>query len=406
MATNNAMFMEGQSVTRPPMFSGSNYVSWKERMIIFLQSIDIDLWFIVSEGPYTTTTVDTTTHEVRQKTRDELTAQDRAHLTSNAKAMNVLFSALDANESIRVKGSKSAKEIWDKLKEIHEGSNDVKEQKKSILVTKYESFKMESNETIDQMYCRFNDIIKDLEVLEKEYTLGEKNRKILNALSKEWENKVTAIEEAKDLNSMPIESLVNSLTSYELKLKSKVNPDEDTKAKKGIALKASQEEEEYVSQDEEDADDDDTDLALITKSFKRILNKRRFRRGGPSNQNSKPFFNARNKGKQDFNKKQVDKCFECGQPGHFANECKKKKEGRTERKPRLNNFQITWNECNSEGEIEEEEETAQMAFMAFGDNEVTSNQHQSDSEEDDDDLESFVGKLHDSLKNHMLETKS
>ena len=98
----------------------------------------------------------------------------------------------------------------EQLREIHEGSKNVREQKKSILVTKYESFKMESHENIDQMYCKFNDLIKDLEVLEKEYTLGEKNRKILNVLSNDWKSKVTAIEEAKDLNFMPIESLIIS----------------------------------------------------------------------------------------------------------------------------------------------------------------------------------------------------
>ena len=41
MTTNNAIFFEGQSVIRTPIFNGSNYVSWKERMIIFLQSIDV-----------------------------------------------------------------------------------------------------------------------------------------------------------------------------------------------------------------------------------------------------------------------------------------------------------------------------------------------------------------------------
>ena len=44
---------------------------------------------------------------------------------------------------------------------------------------------MESHKNIDQIYCRFNDLIKDLEVLKKKYTLGEKNRNILNALFKD-----------------------------------------------------------------------------------------------------------------------------------------------------------------------------------------------------------------------------
>ncbi|KAL3519121.1 hypothetical protein ACH5RR_021710 [Cinchona calisaya] len=349
MATNNALFFEGQSVTRPPMFNGINFISWRDRMKIFLQSIDIDLWYVVNEGPFEASIIDDHTNRRREKTRNELTPQGKANLTLNAKAMNVLYNALDANESTRVKGCSSAKEIWDKLKEIHEGSDDVREQKKSLLVAKYESFKMEPHENIDKMYCRFNDIIKDLEALGKEYSLGEKNRKILNALSKEWDAKTITIEEAKNLNLMPIESLINSLTSYELKLKAKVVNDEEARPRRSIALKTSQEEDENSSINLEDEDLDEGDLALITKGFlKHYINKRRMRRGGATNSN-----NFKGKSRLEM-KKQNEKYFECGQLGHITNECptKKKKEGR---KLRFNNFQITW---------------AQMAFMAIGDDEV------------------------------------
>ena len=41
---------------------------------------------------------------------------------------------------------------------------------------------MESYDNVNKMYCKFS--IKDLELLGKEYTLGEKNRKILNAYPK------------------------------------------------------------------------------------------------------------------------------------------------------------------------------------------------------------------------------
>ena len=178
MATtsNNALFLEGQSITRPPMFNGANYVSCKDRMEIFLQFIDIELWYIVNEGPYEASIIDEINGEKRSKTRFELSPQDNVNLTLNAKAVNIIYNALDANESTRVRGCKTAKEIWDKLREIHEGSDNVREQKKALLVTKYESFRMEPHENRDKMYCRFNDIIKDLEVLNKHYSLGEKNR--------------------------------------------------------------------------------------------------------------------------------------------------------------------------------------------------------------------------------------
>lgn len=42
---------------------------------------------------------------------------------------------------------------------------------------------MEVHEGIDKMQCRFNDIVKNLKAFDKEYSLDEKNRKILSALS-------------------------------------------------------------------------------------------------------------------------------------------------------------------------------------------------------------------------------
>ena len=57
--------------------------------------------------------------------------------------------------------------------------------KKSFLVNKYKSFKMKSHETIDKMYYKYNDIIKGLETLGKEYSLGEKNKKYTQYTIKE-----------------------------------------------------------------------------------------------------------------------------------------------------------------------------------------------------------------------------
>ena len=102
----------------------------------------------------------------------------------------------------------------------------------------------------------------------------------------------------------------------------------------------------------EDIDVDDSDLALHTKRFKRIFNKRKFRRG-PMNLNPNQLNNQRGKGKQEANKKQGERWYECGQFGYYMNKCpmKKKEEGKGKRRQKFNNFQITWNECNSNREI-------------------------------------------------------
>ena len=88
----------------------------------------------------------------------------------NAKVVNVLYYALSVNEFNRISSCATAKKIWDRLEVTHESTNQVKETKINMLVHKYELFRMESNETIIDMFTRFTNIINNLKNLEKLYT--------------------------------------------------------------------------------------------------------------------------------------------------------------------------------------------------------------------------------------------
>ena len=62
--------------------------------------------------------------------------------------MNLLYFPLDPNEFNRISTCDTSKEIWDRLEVTHEGTNQVKESKISLLVHNYELFKMKEEETI------------------------------------------------------------------------------------------------------------------------------------------------------------------------------------------------------------------------------------------------------------------
>jgi hypothetical protein len=72
---------------------------------------------------------------------------------------------LDIGEFNRVKGLESAHGIWDKLKEIHEGSNTVKEAKLYIFKGKFSEFAMNKDEDVPTMFNRLNDIVNELKCL-------------------------------------------------------------------------------------------------------------------------------------------------------------------------------------------------------------------------------------------------
>jgi len=132
--------------------------------------------------------------------------------------MNALFCALTKEEFNLVSTATSTNQIWHTLQVTHEGTNKVKESKIYVLVHMFELFKMEENETISEMVTRFTDITNSLASLGKEYTQVEKVRKILRALTSDWEKKTTAIEEANDLSTMSLENLIGNLMAYEVQL--------------------------------------------------------------------------------------------------------------------------------------------------------------------------------------------
>ena len=152
------------------------------------------------------------------KPEEDWNEQDIKKIELNAKAMNLLYCALDPNEFNRVSTCSSAKEIWDTLEVTHEGTSQVKQSKVNMLVHTYEMFKMEPSETISDMYTRFTNIINNLKSLGKTYTDQELVNKILRSLLASWDAKVIAFQKIKDVDVLPIEQLIDSFMTYELSL--------------------------------------------------------------------------------------------------------------------------------------------------------------------------------------------
>ena len=116
---------EGQLITRPPHFFGSNYNYWKARMRIFIHANDYGCWNIIENGPIIPTKI-TKKWEV-VKTQDEWIPLDTKNVQINAKAIYTLYCTLDVNEFNRIFNYETDKEIWYKLKVTHEETSQVKE---------------------------------------------------------------------------------------------------------------------------------------------------------------------------------------------------------------------------------------------------------------------------------------
>ena len=78
---------------------------------------------------------------------------------------------------------------------------------------------MKSNESLSEMNTRFTLIVNNLKALGKTFIKGELQGKLLRSLGPEWEQKVTAIEEANEMEELNMEDLLGNLMAYETKLK-------------------------------------------------------------------------------------------------------------------------------------------------------------------------------------------
>ncbi|EOY19014.1 Uncharacterized protein TCM_043614 [Theobroma cacao] len=107
-------------------------------------------------------TVNVVTNELMPKPRFEWTEAETKKVQINFKTINTLHCALTPTEFNKVSSCIAAKQVWEKLKIIHEGTSQVKESKIALLTHNYEMFKMEPGEDITSMLDRFTNITNKL----------------------------------------------------------------------------------------------------------------------------------------------------------------------------------------------------------------------------------------------------
>ena len=134
---------EGHSTNRPPLFNESDFVYWKARIRVYFQVIDFDLQHIMTNGPHTPTVLANGVQT--PKPINDYSEDDKKLASMNAKAINIFYCALKRNEFNRMFTCTNAHDIWHLLQVTHEGTNQVKESKISMLVHSYELFKMDAN---------------------------------------------------------------------------------------------------------------------------------------------------------------------------------------------------------------------------------------------------------------------
>ena len=125
--------------------------------------------------------------------------------------MNALFSAVTNEEFKKISSTEIAKEDWTILQTTYKGTNAVKDSKFQRLITNFEEIKMEKDESFDDFYTKLKDIVNSTFNLEETIPEPKIVRKVLRSLPERFHAKITAIEESKDIEKIPLTELVGNL---------------------------------------------------------------------------------------------------------------------------------------------------------------------------------------------------
>ncbi|GJX08613.1 hypothetical protein Tco_0196545 [Tanacetum coccineum] len=245
-------YVEGCSMQRPPLLEPNGFCFWKARFETYIKSKDIDLWQVIQNGDFVFEMEDPETKMTKDKPYELLEDDENKQLGKNNEAKRILYNALPRKEYERVFMCKTAKE-----------------------------FSISNEETIDSGFTRFNAIMTSLKSLDLNYFSKNHVRKFLRALLLKWRAKVTAIKEAKDLATLPLDELVGNKV-YKMILEN------DGVVSKNITK-------EKVN--DEDVDEEEAEsFNLMAKNFCKFFGK--------------------------------GACYNYGIEDHFASECKKPKENK------------------------------------------------------------------------------
>ena len=126
----------------------------------------------------------------------------------------------------------------------------------------FEEIKMKNDESYDEFYAKLKDIVNSVFNLGETIPEPKIVRNVLKSLLERFHAKITAIEESKDIDKIPLTEFVRNLQTYELGL---TRIGKSSKSK-GLALKANS------SDTDESSDDEDSKMkSYIMRQFKKFM---------------------------------------------------------------------------------------------------------------------------------------
>ncbi|GJU04213.1 hypothetical protein Tco_1114551 [Tanacetum coccineum] len=147
--------------------------------------------------------------------QQHLSPEDKDRYNADIRATNILLQGLPKDIYTLINHYTEAKDIWDNVKMLLEGSELTKEDRESQLYDDFEHFRQNKGETIHDYYVRFAKLINDMRNIKMTMSRMQLNSKFVNNMLPEWGRFVTAVKLNRGLRDSNYDQLYAYLKQHE-----------------------------------------------------------------------------------------------------------------------------------------------------------------------------------------------
>ncbi|GJY66491.1 hypothetical protein Tco_0468729 [Tanacetum coccineum] len=216
------------SDTRPPMLDRTDFESWQQRIRLYCLGKDNgeNIMKSITEGPFQMGTMRDTLTEggegalhlgpERARVFADLSAEQKDRYKADIRATNILLQGIPKDIYTLINHFTDAKDIWDNVKMILEGSELTKDDRESQLYDEFEHFCQIKGETIHVYYVRFTKLINDMRNIKMTMSRMQLNSKFVNNMLPEWSRFITEVKLNRGLKESNFDQLYAYLKQHEV----------------------------------------------------------------------------------------------------------------------------------------------------------------------------------------------
>ncbi|GKD04766.1 hypothetical protein Tco_1179740 [Tanacetum coccineum] len=198
------------------MMEKDMYDSWKSRMELYMMNRQHGRMIIesIENGPLICPSIEEN-GVIRPKKYSELSATEAIQVDSDTKATNIILQGLPPKVYALVSNHKVAKELWERIQLLMQGTSLTKQERKYKLYDDFDKFSYKKGETLCEFYLIFSLLLNDMNIYNMKLEQFQVNTKFLNSLHPEWSKFVTDVKLVQDLHTTNIDQLHAYLGQHE-----------------------------------------------------------------------------------------------------------------------------------------------------------------------------------------------